>query len=138
MFVAVMLIRNLDNLQGARTTVVCVWLFGSSLKPLVMSPVRAENCLVYTGLPVPSTVFSMPLSKAGRNQVHSTLLSGSFHLTLHLGRVLPLQQSGQGHADGILASLDYQLSPSGLGMGYAVNGPTKSQFSRQLHMDNLG
>lgn len=138
MFVAVMLIRNLDNLQRARTTVIWVWLSGSSLNSLVMSPVRAKNCLVYTGLPVPSTVFRMQLSKVGRNQVHTALLSGYFHLTLHLGRVLPLQQRGQGHADGILASLDSQLSPSGLGTGDAVNGPTKSQFSRQLHMDNLG
>lgn len=126
MFVTVMLIRNLDNLQGARTTVTWVWLSGSSLKPLIMSPVRAENCLVYIGLPVPSTVFSMQLPKIRRNQVHTALLSGYFHLMLHLGRVLSLQESGQGHADGILASLDSQLSPSGLGMGYAVNGPTRA------------
>lgn len=135
-FVAVMLIRNLGNLQGARTTVTWVWLSGSSLKPLAMSPVRAGNCLVCTGLP--STVFSMQLPTVRRNQAHTAFLSGYFRLMSHLGRVLALPEGGRGHADGILASFHSQLSPSGPGMGYAVNGPSKSQFSRQLCMDNLG
>ena len=76
-------------------------------------------------------------SSIGSCRVHTSLFSGYFQLVQHLGRVLPSQEGTQGHADSILASLNSQLSPPGWAVGHAVNGPTKSQFSHQLHVDNL-
>lgn len=115
---AFMLIRNLGNLQRARTTVICVWLSGSSSKPFVRSSVRAENCLVYTMLPVPSTVVHMQMSKGQRDEgPHLPLFWLLPFSVTSWQSPPPLQESSQGHADGILASLDSQLSPSGLSHG---------------------